>query len=44
MPELFRKILSPVYFDETSQEALEYARHFAQRKRRQRLSAARCPD
>jgi nucleotide-binding universal stress UspA family protein len=30
MPELFRKILSPVYFDETSQEALEYARHFAQ--------------
>ena len=29
MPERFRKILSPVYFDETSQEALEYARHFA---------------
>ena len=31
MPEPFRKILTPVYFDETSQEALEYARHFAQR-------------
>jgi nucleotide-binding universal stress UspA family protein len=30
MAELFRKILSPVYFDETSPEALEYARHFAQ--------------
>ena len=30
MSELFRKILSPVYFDETSSEALEYARHFAQ--------------
>ncbi len=31
MPEPFRKILTPVYFDETSQEALQYARHFAQR-------------
>lgn len=30
MSALFRKILSPVYFDETSPEALEYARHFAQ--------------
>lgn len=30
MPELFRTILSPVYFDETSPQALEYARHFAQ--------------
>jgi nucleotide-binding universal stress UspA family protein len=30
MAELFRKILSPVYFDETSPESLEYARHFAQ--------------
>jgi nucleotide-binding universal stress UspA family protein len=30
MTELFRKILSPVYFDETSSAALEYARHFAQ--------------
>jgi len=29
MAELFRKILSPVYFDETSPVALEYARHFA---------------
>ena len=29
MAELFRKILSPVYFDETSPAALEYARHFA---------------
>lgn len=30
MTELFRKILSPVYFDETSPVALEYARYFAQ--------------
>src|SRR5262249_3391077 len=29
MAELFRKILSPVYFDATSPAALEYARHFA---------------
>jgi len=29
MAELFRKILSPVYFDETSPAALEYARYFA---------------
>ncbi|HKA55967.1 MAG TPA: universal stress protein [Candidatus Binatia bacterium] len=29
MAALFRKILSPVYFDETSPVALEYARHFA---------------
>src|SRR5215510_1874286 len=29
MAALFRKILSPVYFDETSPAALEYARHFA---------------
>ena len=30
MTELFRNILCPVYFDETSPAALEYARHFAQ--------------
>jgi len=30
MAELFRNILCPVYFDETSPAALEYARHFAQ--------------
>ncbi len=30
MTEAFRKILSPVYFDETSPAALDYARHFAQ--------------
>lgn len=29
MAELFRKVLCPVYFDETSPAALEYARHFA---------------
>jgi nucleotide-binding universal stress UspA family protein len=31
MTEPFRKILNPVYFDETSPAALEYAQHFAQR-------------
>ena len=31
MPASFRKILCPVYFDETSPIALEYARHFAKR-------------
>jgi len=31
MPTSFRKILCPVYFDETSPIALEYARHFAKR-------------
>lgn len=30
MTPLFSKILCPVYFDETSPAALEYARHFAQ--------------
>jgi nucleotide-binding universal stress UspA family protein len=30
MTQLFRNILCPVYFDETSPAALEYARHFAQ--------------
>lgn len=30
MAELFRKVLCPVYFDETSPAAIEYARHFAQ--------------
>ena len=30
MAESFRNILCPVYFDETSPAALEYARHFAQ--------------
>src|SRR5215510_11129456 len=30
MTELFHKVLCPVYFDETSPVALEYARHFAQ--------------
>ncbi|HXG22892.1 MAG TPA: universal stress protein [Methylomirabilota bacterium] len=30
MTQLFNKILCPVYFDETSPVALEYARHFAQ--------------
>ncbi len=30
MTEAFSKILSPVYFDETSPAALDYARHFAQ--------------
>lgn len=30
MSSLFSKILCPVYFDETSPAALEYARHFAQ--------------
>ncbi|MGE0685066.1 MAG: universal stress protein [Candidatus Binatia bacterium] len=30
MMQLFRNILCPVYFDETSPAALEYARHFAQ--------------
>jgi len=30
MTEPFRKILSPVYFDETSPVALQYARYFAQ--------------
>lgn len=31
MASLFRKILCPVYFDETSPIALEYARHFAKK-------------
>lgn len=31
MVSSFRKILCPVYFDETSPIALEYARHFAQK-------------
>ena len=31
MPASFRKILCPVYFDETSPVALEYAKHFAKR-------------
>ena len=30
MTEAFGKILSPVYFDETSLATLDYARHFAQ--------------
>jgi nucleotide-binding universal stress UspA family protein len=30
MMQVFEKILCPVYFDETSPAALEYARHFAQ--------------
>lgn len=30
MTQLFEKILCPVYFDETSPAAIEYARHFAQ--------------
>src|ERR1051325_4410142 len=29
MPSPFRKVLFPVYFDETSPAALEYARHLA---------------
>lgn len=33
MAELFRNILCPVYFDETSPAALEYARHFAQQSK-----------
>ena len=32
MAEPFRKILTPVYFDETSPVALQYARHFAQQE------------
>src|SRR5260221_13366683 len=30
MTPLFNKILCPIYFDETSPAALEYARYFAQ--------------
>src|SRR5262245_5664724 len=30
MTESFRKILAPLYFDETSPAALQYARYFAQ--------------